>query len=158
MALPWEQWKGAAQTAEVDGALRDLYARLDAEITELGPTCWVSGNCCRFVSCGHRLYVTGLEIAWMIGRLEEGAWGEIEAEAIPDLDGCPFQVEGKCSTHGIRPLGCRVYYCDPNAQGWQQEVYEKYQDKIRALHSKLRLEYRYREGRVGLSEARLALA
>lgn len=151
----WETWRQAAAGDAVDAELRGLYGRLDDEIATLGPTCWVSGKCCHFDSYGHRLYVTGLEIAWMLGQLGESCWEGVAK--IEGVDGCPFQVEGKCGAHGVRPLGCRVYYCDPNAQGWQQDIYEKYLDEIRKMHRHHGIEYRYMEWRLGLSAGRAAL-
>jgi len=74
------------------------------------------------------------------------------------MDGCPFQVNGMCSVHPLRPLGCRVYFCDPDAQDWQEPVYERFLNELRQLHERSGLEYRYLEWRAGLSEARAVLA
>jgi Fe-S-cluster containining protein len=66
--------------------------------------------------------------------------------------GCPFQVEGLCTAREARPLGCRLYFCDENAQSWQSEVYEKYHAKLRAVHERFGLPYRYLEWRAALRE------
>jgi Fe-S-cluster containining protein len=57
-----------------------------------------------------------------------------------------------CTAREARPLGCRVYFCDENAQGWQAEVYEKYHGKLKALHEEVGLAYRYVEWRAALRE------
>src|SRR5688572_16070154 len=44
--------------------------------------------------------------------------------------GCPYQVDGLCTARNARPLGCRLYFCDENAQSWQNEVYEKYHARL----------------------------
>ena len=64
----WSAWREAAALPEVRGAIRSLYEELDAAVAARGPTCWVSGECCKFDAYGHRLYVTGLEIAVFLQR------------------------------------------------------------------------------------------
>jgi len=63
------------------------------------------------------------------------------------LDACPFQVDKLCTVHAIRPMGCRVYFCDRTAQGWQHELSEQLLGEIRALHDTRTIEYRYAEWR-----------
>ena len=72
--LPWAAWRAAASNPQISGALGDLYGRLDADVAHRGPTCWVSGRCCRFDEYDHRLYVTGLEVAWVVTRLASHKW------------------------------------------------------------------------------------
>ncbi len=156
----WHDWAEAADRDEVSASLAGLYQSLDEDVAGRGPTCWLSGKCCHFDSYGHRLYVTGLEIAWVMANLEEKdrqRLKEGEGEAIVARDGCVFQVDGLCGVHEIRPLGCRIYFCDPKAQGWQNDVYEKFQNELRALHNQFGVEYRYMEWRAGLAEARNTL-
>ena len=151
---PWKRWLEASREAEIDSALRGLYAELGADVQARSPTCWLSGRCCKFDSYGHRLYVTGLEIAWLVGQLDEGGRARLAGAELPQLDGCPFQVNGLCSVHALRPLGCRIYFCDPAAQHWQNEVYESFLGRLRRLHEEHGLEYRYIEWRQGLAEGR----
>jgi hypothetical protein len=61
---PWQLWSEAAQRPEVAARLRDALDEIDRRVNESGFTCQQSGRCCRFESFGHRLYMTGLEIAW----------------------------------------------------------------------------------------------
>lgn len=150
----WTAWATAAGDPALDAELRRLYDRLAGEIAAKSPTCWLSGKCCHFDSYGHRLYVTGLEIAWLVGQLDPAQRKSLDAADLPALDGCPFQVSKMCGVHALRPLGCRVYYCDPTAQDWQSTVYEGYLDDLRLLHDQRGLPYRYMEWRVGLAEAR----
>lgn len=70
---------------------------------------------------------------------------------------CPFLVDRLCSVHAIKPLGCRVYFCDPSAQIWQQELSEAGLARIRSLHDRHGIEYRYGEWR-GMLEAVVAAA
>ncbi len=59
--------------------------------------------------------------------------------------GCPFQVRNLCGVHRIKPLGCRVYFCDRSAQAWQQDLSERLLREIRAIHDRFNVEYRYGE-------------
>ena len=142
----WAAWRAAAADPAVDQALRDLYGRVDAAIAERGPTCWISGRCCNFRAYGHRLYVTGLEIAWFLQQ--------VEAPRHPDTaeatGACPYQRKGMCSTHTIRPLGCRIYFCQQGTEAWQQDLYEQFLTELRGLHEERDLPYRYMEWLAGL--------
>lgn len=64
--------------------------------------------------------------------------------------GCPFQAAKLCGVHALRPLGCRIYFCDQSAQGWQQDLSEALLARIRALHDQFNIPYRYGEWRAML--------
>ncbi len=154
----WGQWFAAAGRDDVHAALIDFYQRLDADIRSRGPTCWLSGKCCSFDTYGHRLYATGLEIAWLVQQLDTAGRARLAAAELPAMDGCPFQIDKLCTTHALRPLGCRVFFCDPSAQGWQNDLYERHLAELRAMHRRLGVPYAYVEWRRGLSGARASLA
>lgn len=166
-ATPWTTWRDAAARPEIDVALRTLYAELDDAITQRGPTCWSSGKCCKFDDFGHRLYVTGLEIAWFLGQCgtrdaERGTDDPPVGIRLPQLaehpGACPYQIDGLCSTHTVRPLGCRIFFCQRGTEAWQQDLYETYLDRLRRFHEAQQLEYRYMDWIAGLDEATRALA
>ena len=158
----WPLWHNAVRTPVIDTALRQLYQQLDQAVQSRGPTCWVSGRCCNFDAYGHRLYVTGLEIAWVVAQ----ATGDDPSDQPPTSQGlqllqtqvsthgpCPFQVNNLCGVHAIRPMGCRVFFCQAGTDQWQHEVYEDFLSRLRALHDHHTLPYRYLEWRAGLHEA-----
>ena len=160
----WQTWFDAVRLPGVDQAIGDVYARLDEAVSQRGPTCWISGRCCNFDAYGHRMYVTALEIAWVVAKKArsdapgigtKARRGSEHARASDvDLKGaCMFQVDGLCGIHGIRPLGCRVFFCQEGTQDWQQDVYERFLSELRALHDAHGLPYRYMEWRAGLHEA-----
>ncbi len=150
----WRRWFDAAGDAETDRALRAIYDELQREITERKPVCEMSGSCCRFNTYDHLLYVTGLEIAWMVRQLDGPARRRLALADLPGMDGCPFQVDRLCSVHALRPLGCRVYFCDPTAQIWHVHQYETMLKRLRALHERLDLPYLYIEYREILDAVR----
>ncbi len=145
---PGIAWLRAASSGPAVELLESIYADLRREVAARAPVCRTSGRCCNFDSWGHRLYVTGLEAAY--------AWARLEASRRPGLDeiasarrrgGCPFQSELLCTIHAIKPLGCRVYFCDQSAQHWQQEVYERLFARIRSAHEIAAVPYIYAEWR-----------
>lgn len=139
-------WMAAAGDAQVSGELELVYERIAREVEARRPRCDASGRCCHFEAWGHRLYVTGLEAAYLVSRLDRALTREDVALA-REAGGCPFQVGLLCSVHPLRPLGCRVYYCDPTAEGWQQELSERMLGEIRAIHDWHGVGYRYGEWR-----------
>ena len=143
----WRKWYELTNRPQIDQAIQKIYDDLGQAIIAKGPTCWSSGKCCNFNAYGHLLYVTGLEIAWYCRQIP------IVPSAIDLKAACPFQVDGLCSTHTIRPLGCRVYFCQKGTSDWQQEIYEKFQQQLVDLHNQLAIPYAYMEWRHGLSEA-----
>lgn len=159
-----QQWLRAASDPLVRGELEAVYADVAAQVEARGPACWASGRCCHFEKAGHLLYVTGLEAAYtVVGVLASRQ--EIAAAAAPaergdgrvtplagasGSDGCRFQVGNLCTVHGIKPLGCRVYFCDASAQEWQQRLSEHGLAQIRGIHDRRGIEYRYGEWRMML--------
>jgi Fe-S-cluster containining protein len=133
----------AATRPEVAQAIDALYRDLAADIDQRRPVCLLSGRCCRFEDYGHRLYVTTLELAAFMRRLDNQIdhW---------DGTGCPFQVNKLCTVHPIRPFGCRVFFCDATATDWQHDAYERYHARLKALHEHLEVPYFYVEWRAAL--------
>jgi Fe-S-cluster containining protein len=149
------EWLAAAARAEIAAAIEGVYAETAQAITARGPACWASGRCCNFAKTGHLLYVTGLEAAYTVSRLVEHRshpLSVLEVKDARDAGGCPFQVTNLCGVHTIRPLGCRVYFCDRTAQTWQQELYERELGRIREIHDRLGVTYRYGEWRALLEQ------
>lgn len=145
-----QEWLAAIARPPLARGLESIYEHAAREIDSRAPACWASGRCCNFERTGHRLYVTGLEAAYTLSR----------APATPSLadlnhararGGCPFQESNLCGVHAIKPLGCRLYFCDRTAQSWQHELSERLLADIRALHESHAITYRYAEWRAMLS-------
>jgi Fe-S-cluster containining protein len=58
-------------------------------------------------------------------------------------DFCPFQKDKLCTAREPRPLGCRVYYCDPSYQTRANEITEKYLARLKELADRAGIEWRY---------------
>lgn len=147
MSAPHTQaWLSAARDPEIAAQLEAVYRLAADQIEARGPACWASGRCCNFDAAGHRLYVTGLEAAYTVTRLEQGlAHGDIDRAR--ETGGCPFQIANLCGAHAIKPLGCRTYFCDRASQDWQHELTERGVELVRRIHDEHDLEYRYGEWR-----------
>lgn len=154
----WRAWFDASARQAIDEAISDLYRRLGERVAQRGPVCWASGRCCNFDAYGHRLYVTGLETAWVLRRVHDRAEvrGQTGASStkLPIVDArgrCVYQIDGLCSIHDARPMGCRVFFCQRGAEHWQHELYEQFLGELKAMHDKNGLPYRYMEWRAALA-------
>ena len=113
-----------------------LYAEVDREVAAAGPVCVASGRCCRFKEYGHVLFLSGLE-------------AEVLLDAAPPYpqpvmaDFCPFQKDNLCTAREPRPLGCRVYYCDPSYQETGNAITEKYLRRFKELAEQEGVDWHY---------------
>src|SRR5689334_5951867 len=87
----------------------EIYREVDAEVKAAGPVCIASGRCCRFKEYGHVLFLSNLEAEVLLD-------GAPPYSPPVSSDFCPFQKENLCTAREPRPLGCRIYYCDPTYQ------------------------------------------
>lgn len=166
----WVIWRDAAGQQAIDRAIRDLYDDIGSAVAERRPVCNASGRCCKFEQYGHRLYVTGLEIAWFLNGARglglaalsksdqaihdsEPTEPSVSLQQFAPTPNCPYQVNGLCSTHAIRPLGCRAFFCEEGTEAWQQDTTEHFLDRLKRLHADHDLPYAYMEWRAGLAEA-----
>lgn len=122
--------------SELRTRVMEIYAEVDAAIAAAAPRCDASGRCCRFTEYGHTLFLSQFE-------------AEILLESAPDYDtpvtrdGCPFQIAGKCTARETRPLGCRIYFCDPNFQDQQQTITEAAVAKLKQLADEFETGWNY---------------
>ncbi|MBX3317425.1 MAG: hypothetical protein KF902_11255 [Phycisphaeraceae bacterium] len=148
-------WLDMAREPAVAAELEEIYTDVAREIAERGPACWASGRCCNFEKTGHRLYTTGLEAAYTVTRVgglkrpsgQSPVLLTTDVERARATGGCPFQEQNLCGVHPVRPLGCRVYFCDRTAQAWQFDLTERGMARIRELHDRHGIVYAYAEWR-----------
>jgi len=123
-------------TASIDDQVRAVYAEVDAAVAAAGPKCDASGRCCRFKEWGHVLYLSQLE-------------ADVLLSAAPpyvspvSADFCPFQKDDLCTAREPRPLGCRIYFCDPAYQDTGNQIMESALSKLKQLARERGLEWRY---------------
>ncbi len=131
---------------DLRSAILKLYADVDREVAAAGPVCVASGRCCRFKEWGHTLFLSSLEAEVLLAQAP--GYDKPVAE-----DFCPFQKEKLCTAREPRPLGCRVYFCDPNYQAKSHEITEKYVRKLKDLAAAHEVPWRYAPLHEFLNEA-----
>jgi Fe-S-cluster containining protein len=131
-------------------ALAEVYADLEKELPRWRFTCSASGRCCDFDAYGHRLYVTTLEAEHFFRSYPgpsgagPGAGLESEGRANDDPRQCPaYGADRLCHAREGRMLGCRTYFCGPYPAGVPEELHERYLPRIKALHDRYGIPYRY---------------
>ncbi len=121
-----------------DAELRALYDRLDQEVARLGPVCQLSGRCCRFAEYGHTLFVSTVEIRYLV------AGAPPPARPLDRGETCPWQDQrGHCTARDARPLGCRIFYCDPNYQDAAHEISEQFITGLKKITQRWDLAWNY---------------
>jgi len=135
MDIPVAALREAAHRPEVVEAMRSFYAEADGLIARQPGTCASCGACCGFGEYDHRLHVTALEVCYYLA----GGEGSPSINA----DACPHAFDGKCRARARRPLGCRIFYCDPCAESWQGPLTEQLLARLRAMHEELNVPYFY---------------
>ena len=104
-------------TSEFTQRLRSIYTQADGAVAEFGPRCDASGRCCRFEEFGHTLFLSQFEADVLLA--------DAPAFTQPvDRAGCPFQIDNLCTARDARPLGCRIYFCDPAYESTSFEITE----------------------------------
>jgi Fe-S-cluster containining protein len=103
-----------------------IYAAAERDIAAAGPVCLASGRCCRFKEYGHTLFLSNLEADVLLS-------GAPPYEQPVSADFCPFQKDKLCTAREHRPLGCRVFYCDPTYQDTGNQITEKYLKQLKDL-------------------------
>jgi Fe-S-cluster containining protein len=112
-----------------------LYAELDARLAEFGVECRHCGRCCDFSRSDCRLYASFLELALVARRHRR--------PHLTPSGQCGFLADGRCSIHPLRPLGCRVFFCDPAYKPREQDLCHAFQRRLRALADRYRLPWDY---------------
>lgn len=132
-------------TPEQRQRILDLYAEVDREVARAGPVCVASGKCCRFKEYGHTLFISNLEAEVLLGACPP-------YEKPTQGDFCPFQKGNLCTAREPRPLGCRVYFCDPNYQETCNQITETFLSRLKTLSEEWGTEWRYAPLHVFLNE------
>lgn len=120
-----------------------IYRDLDRELKEMGAVCEACGRCCRLASFGHELWLTDVELAYLI---------ETRGVRAPREPGvCPYLESGACTAREGRALGCRIFFCSIESEVYER-LYERYLERIQALCGARGREVFYGELLAGLSE------
>jgi hypothetical protein len=142
----------SSETLDVDAfrePLQRVYGELDAEVSSLAPVCQISGRCCRFEEYGHTLFISAPEFALLLADAPS---------PVRDLDEgatCPWQsFQGRCTARNARPMGCRVYFCDPNYESAAPEIAERGINRLKRMIDEQALPWDYAPLHAHLRRAR----
>jgi hypothetical protein len=123
-------------TNKLHSRICHLYAEVDAAVASAGPVCVASGRCCRFKEYGHVLFVSNLEAEFLLAQAPS-------FERPVSRDFCPFQDGNLCTAREPRPLGCRIYYCDPAYQETGNRISEDALRQLKEIARQEGIDWRY---------------
>ncbi len=134
--------KSEAESPLADDPVRDelrrIYDDVDREIAEIGPKCLLSGNCCRFQEYGHTLFVSGPEFDLLLNE------APAPSRPLDDGETCPWQdLNGRCTARQARPLGCRVYFCEPSYLPLAPAISERFIKRLKEFADRHGLPWNY---------------
>jgi len=137
--------KSKIQTVAFDQAVEELYDWVDAQVAQAAPRCEISGRCCRFREYGHRLYISRIEA----DRLAQAPLPEqvtaVELTRDRLQQGCPYQVQGRCTAREHRPLACRIFFCDPEFEQQGCDLTEQALARLKQICLEYDRPWEYRE-------------
>lgn len=128
----------------------EVYKWLEEQIClggDLAGKCRSCGDCCDFDRFDHRLFVTPPELMYLAANLRAG-----NVKPMPGRR-CPYNVDGKCTVYEYRFSGCRIFYCNGDAD-FQSRLSEEALGKFKSICTEFQIPYRYTE----LAEALNSLA
>ena len=131
---------------QINQRVLSLYAAVDAAVAAAGPKCEASGRCCRFKEYGHTLFLSQIEADVLLAAAPP-------YEQSVSADFCPFQKENLCTAREPRPLGCRIYFCDPAYQETGNQITETALRQLKQLADEYALGWRYAPLHVFLNES-----
>jgi hypothetical protein len=118
--------------------VRSVYRELDAAVAALSPACALSGRCCRFQEYGHTLFLSGPEALILVADAPS------PARPLDDGSTCPWQdLRGRCIAREARPLGCRVYFCDPGYEHLAPDLSERFLGRLRDIADRHEIPWNY---------------
>lgn len=133
----------ASGSRELAASVGRLYRHVDRAVAGSGFQCSNKGLCCDFGQYGHKLFVTTVELAYFVR-------GQGAQPPNAPAGRCPYHQEGVCVARRHRPIGCRLFFCQPGSAVWQEQQYQALRSRIIALHERLGLPYMYVEWLGGL--------
>lgn len=153
VTLPIGAIARASRDHRVIRAVADLFADVDLEMATYRKQCARCGQCCRFAIYDHRLFVTTMELAYLM------------AHARPDVSSptsnsgdCIYQTRESCSIYPHRMLGCRIFLCKLPDTSSQGDLGARWHRAMIELHEEHCVPYCYAEWGDALRQMRTAKA
>jgi len=138
--LPIDAILANSKALRIVQAIADLFAQVDASMSSLSHACRQCGECCRFAEYGHRLFVTPMELSYLVAHV--GVVRECDPTS-PAV--CPYLRHDACGIHCHRLLGCRIFLCQGRAEDPGRPSGERWHGILRGLHETHCVPYCYAE-------------
>lgn len=149
---PQSEAMAASPLPNVSAEIEAIYNEIDSKVAERGPVCELSGRCCRFQEYGHTLFVSDCEFQYLISH------APTPVRPLDEGKSCPWQDErNRCVARDGRPLGCRVYFCDPTYDAGH-ELSEQFVARLKRLSDQHGLPWSYAPLHRHLARARDRIA
>ena len=133
------QLQSLMETKEIRGQIgaymRQIYSQIDREVASFGNICENCKRCCDFEHSKLDLFVSNIEFAYFLMN--------VSLLKKPRGNICPYLTGAGCSVRDYRPIGCRTYFCKPQNDYSQMEIYERSLSSIKAFVSERNLPYSY---------------
>ena len=127
----------------ITSAVASVYEWIDSKTAGRTP-CDACGNCCDFKQYDHRLYVTSVELQYLVTTIGPAAIKKMNNGI------CPYNENNKCKIHKDRFAGCRIFSCKSDAD-FQSRLTEDALTKLKSIGNEFNLSYRYVELATGLN-------
>ncbi len=149
--------RGAADARlSFEQAVDAIYAWVDEQVQLAAPRCEISGRCCRFREYGHRLYISGVEADRLLQLPLPEPHAKQDWNLLTVREQCPYQVQGRCEARAARPLGCRIFFCDPNYEQRAGEITEEALQRLKQVHAQYDQTWVYQELGAFIEEAQFS--
>lgn len=127
--LPIDVILANSKALRIVQAVADLFARVDASMSSPAHACRRCGQCCRFAEFGHRLFVTPMELSYLVAHVDLVRMGDPTSP-----EKCPYLWNDACGIHPHRLLSCRVFLCQGPEEDPQAPIGEEWHGILRGLH------------------------
>jgi hypothetical protein len=122
----WAESLRPEELLRLRAELAALYEALDQAIAVHEPSCMLSGCCCRFREYGHTLFLSEPEAVLLVADAPQ------PVRPLDAGETCPWQdAQGRCTARAARPLGCRVFFCDPKFETAAHELSETFLSRLK---------------------------
>ena len=136
---------------DVAAQLLEVYRRADEALAAVAGACKACGTCCRFGPDSPVLFASAMELAYLVG--EAGRPPPLPPGEVDAPWRCPWQSGDLCGARGARTLGCRTYFCRPEARREGERLYAETIPRIRTVSRAARHPWWYGPARLYLEAA-----
>ena len=136
-----------SQTLLICNEVKQIYDRLDTDISEIAGQCTACGNCCDFERFGHRLFIASPELLYFKTNIKDLKPMHVGV--------CPYMQDNKCTAREFRFAGCRIFFCKADEE-FQNKLSEQAIKDFKQICDKYQFPYRYIDLKTALNSLNFA--